>query len=98
MISLVNVTKSAVSCNLVRFTEEILNGKLHSLCSDCFPSSHVNLKVVKFSCPDSLRIVLAFIRTLLKMNANAFTVQDIDFIRTDNFEEIKSTISTPPFS
>ena len=29
----VNVTKSAVSADLVTFTEEILNGKLHFLCS-----------------------------------------------------------------
>ena len=33
MISSVNVTKSAVSADLVTFTEEILNGKLHFLCS-----------------------------------------------------------------
>ena len=33
-ISLVNVTKSAVSCDLVTFTGEILNGKLLILCSD----------------------------------------------------------------
>ena len=30
----VNVTKSAVSCGLVTVTEEILNGKLHFLCSE----------------------------------------------------------------
>ena len=33
-ISLVNVTKSAENCGLVTFTEEILNGKLHFLCSE----------------------------------------------------------------
>ena len=33
-ISSVNVTKSAVSWGLVTFTEEILNGKLHFLCSE----------------------------------------------------------------
>ena len=32
-ISSVNVTKSAVFCDLVTFTEEILNGKLRFLCS-----------------------------------------------------------------
>ena len=32
-ISPVNVTKSAVSCYLVRLTGEILNGKLHFLCN-----------------------------------------------------------------
>ena len=32
--SFVNVTKSAVSADLVTFTEEILRGKLHFLCSD----------------------------------------------------------------
>ena len=32
-ISSVNVTKSAVSCDLVTFTEDILNGKLHFVCS-----------------------------------------------------------------
>ena len=31
--SSVNVTKSAVTEDLVTFTEEILNGKLHFLCS-----------------------------------------------------------------
>ena len=30
-ISSVNVTKSSVSCDLVTFTEDILNGKLHFL-------------------------------------------------------------------
>ena len=34
-ISSVNVTKSAVSCGFGPFTEEILNGKLHFLCSAC---------------------------------------------------------------
>ena len=33
-ISSLNVTKSAGNCDLVTFTEEILNGKLHFLCSD----------------------------------------------------------------
>ena len=33
-ISSVNVTKSAVPADLVTFTEEILNGKLHFLCSE----------------------------------------------------------------
>ena len=33
-ISSVNVTKSAVSCGFGHITEEILNGKLHFLCSD----------------------------------------------------------------
>ena len=32
-ISSVNVTKSAENCGLVTLTEEILNGKLHFLCS-----------------------------------------------------------------
>ena len=32
-ISLVNVTKSQETAHLVTFTEEILNGKLHFLCS-----------------------------------------------------------------
>ena len=32
--SFVNVTKSAVSADLVTFTEEILRGKPHFLCSD----------------------------------------------------------------
>ena len=32
-ISSGNVTKSTVSCNLVTFTEGILDGKLHFLCS-----------------------------------------------------------------
>ena len=32
-ISLVNVTKSAVSCGFLTFTEETLNGKLHFLCN-----------------------------------------------------------------
>ena len=32
-ISAVNVTKSAGNCDLVTFTEEILNGKLHNLCN-----------------------------------------------------------------
>ena len=32
-ISSVNVTKSAVSCGLFTFTEEVLNGKFHFLCS-----------------------------------------------------------------
>ena len=33
MISLVNVTKFQKTADLVTFTEEILNGKLHFLCS-----------------------------------------------------------------
>ena len=41
-ISSVNVTQSAVSCNLVTFTEEILNGKFHFLCS----AYHSNLWIV----------------------------------------------------
>ena len=65
--------------------------------TNCFPSSHVNLKVDKLLFAVFLRIVLAFVRTVSKMNANAFVVQRFDFIRTQNFEEIKSTISTPPF-
>ena len=32
-VSSVNVTKSAFSLDLATFTEEILNGKLHFLCS-----------------------------------------------------------------
>ena len=32
----VNVTKSVENCCLVTFTEEILNGKLHFLCSGCY--------------------------------------------------------------
>ena len=32
-ISSVNVTKSAENCGLVTFTEEMLTGKLHFLCS-----------------------------------------------------------------
>ena len=36
----VNVTKSARNCGLVTFTEEILNGKLHFLCSE--DSNHVS--------------------------------------------------------
>ena len=34
-ISSVNVTKSARTADLVTFTEEILHGKPHFLCSDC---------------------------------------------------------------
>ena len=33
-ISLVNMTKSAGTADLVAFTEEIFNGKLHCLCSE----------------------------------------------------------------
>ena len=33
MIASVNVTKSVVSCEFGLFNEEILNGKLHFLCS-----------------------------------------------------------------
>ena len=32
-MSPVNVTKSALNCGFVTFTGEILNGKLHFLCS-----------------------------------------------------------------
>ena len=35
MISLVNVTKSQFTADLVTFTQEILNGKLHFLCNVC---------------------------------------------------------------
>ena len=44
-ISSVNVTQSAVSCNLVTFTEEILNGKFHFLCS----AYHSNLWIVSWN-------------------------------------------------
>ena len=40
-ISSVNMTKSAVFCDLVTFTEEILNGKLHLLCNEFV---HVSLR------------------------------------------------------
>ena len=33
-ISSVNVSKSAVSCGFVRFTDKIVNGKLYFLCND----------------------------------------------------------------
>ena len=38
-IYLVNVAKSVVSADLITFTEKILNGKLHFLCSEDFQSS-----------------------------------------------------------
>ena len=34
MILSVNVTKSAVCCGFLTFNDEILNGKLHFLCSE----------------------------------------------------------------
>ena len=47
-ISSVNVTKSAVSCDLIIFTEEILNGKLHFLCSDNWETSrYENCKIMR---------------------------------------------------
>ena len=42
-------------------------------------------------------MVLAFVRTVSKLNANEFIVKSFEFIRTDNFEQIKSKISTLPF-
>ena len=59
--------------------------------TNCFPSSQVNLKVVKLLFTDSQRVVIAFVRTVSKMNPYEYIVQLFDFIRTDNFEEIKST-------
>ena len=41
-ISSVNVAKSAVSCEFGHITEKILNGKLHSLCSDNDDDGHDN--------------------------------------------------------
>ena len=46
-ISSVNVTKSSVSCDLVTFTEDILNGKLHFLWS-VSPRTH-SKKCSKFT-------------------------------------------------
>ena len=43
-ISSVNMTKSTVFCDLVTFTEEILNGKLHLLCNEFV---HVSLRQIE---------------------------------------------------
>ena len=50
-ISSVNVAKSPGNCGLVTFTEEILNGKLHFLWSDCY------LYIAAFSVQTSSTVV-----------------------------------------
>ena len=50
-VSSVNVTNSAVYCDLVTITEEIRNGKLHFLCSESFVaiwSLHEVMKLQSF--------------------------------------------------
>ena len=53
-ISSLNMTKSTGNCGLGQFTEEILNGKLHFLCSeiksfiDFFKKTHTHTVMIAF--------------------------------------------------
>ena len=60
-ISSVNVTKSAGNCDLVTFTEDILNGKLHFLCSVFYNFSGFQFSVKYWK---ALKIMGAFARKL----------------------------------
>ena len=45
----------------------------------------------------SFTITLALVWTVSKLKARGFIAHHLNFIRTNNFEYIKSTISTLPF-
>ena len=70
-ISSVNVTKSAVSCGFDHTYEDILNGKLHFLCSE-------NSSIVKWGYKDHFKPVYFFYEKIsrtqkaLKRKANNF--------------------------
>ena len=65
--------------------------------TNCLPRCQVKLKVEGTLFKVYLRIVLALVRTLSRINANAFSLHCLDFICNYNFEDIISAISTPPF-
>ena len=66
--------------------------KCHSIrgVTNCLPRSQAKLKVEGLLFEASLRIVLALVRGVSRIKANEFSVHCLNFIRSDNFEDIKS--------
>ena len=86
MISSVNMTKSTVLCefypqfyaDLVTFTEEILNGKLHFLCSENYGKLLMQyFKELSETCNLILVVVTIFSTGILKIVFNTLTLTRI---------------------
>ena len=83
-------TSAIFQCSLFPIPTELLHLRSIYDVSRCFPSYQVKLKEDNLLFATSLRIYLALVRSVSKINVKAFISKCLGFISTEKFDTIKS--------